>query len=72
MKTLILIAYRNVRLHWRHSFAAILSVVASFYALVIFQGYIEDIKEIYFDGYRHRAMLGDVLIENIDLKTQKA
>lgn len=72
MKTLILIAYRNVRLHWRHSFAAILSVVASFYALVIFQGYMEDIKEIYFDGYRHRAMLGDVLIENVDLKTQKA
>lgn len=72
MKILILIAYRNVRLHWRHSFAAILSVVASFYALVIFQGYMADIKEIYFDGYRHRAMLGDVLIENRDLKTQKA
>lgn len=69
---LLKIAFRNVKLNWRHSLAAILSIVASFFALIIFEGYMKDLSHLYLDSYRHRAMYGDLLIENINLNSPEA
>lgn len=72
MRTMLRIAYRNVRLNWRHSLAAILSITASFFSLVLFEGYMQDIGEVYYDGYRNRGMYGDFIIQNKDLQTPAA
>jgi len=57
------LAARNVRKNWRHSLAAMLSIAAGFIALVLFEGYMSDLKERYRDLVSGRQMLGDVLIE---------
>lgn len=57
------IAFRNVRKNWRHSLSALLSLSASFVSLVLFDGYIDDLKKLYEDSFRHRQMLGDLIIE---------
>ena len=57
------IAYRNVKKNWRHSLSALLSISASFVSLVLFDGYIDDLKSMYEDSFRHRSMLGDLIIE---------
>lgn len=57
------IAFRNVKKNWRHSLSALLSISASFVSLVLFDGYIDDLKQMYEDTFRHRSMLGDLLIE---------
>lgn len=64
MKPLLLIAIRNVTLNWRHSLASLLSITAAFFSLNIFQGYIHDLGNLYFVGYRNRSMYGDLMIEN--------
>lgn len=58
------IAFRNTIKNWRHSLSALLSLSASFVSLVLFDGYISDVKTMYIDNYRNRQMLGDVLVEN--------
>lgn len=58
------IALRNTIKNWRHSLSALLSLSASFVSLVLFDGYIADVKTMYIDNYRNRQMLGDVLVEN--------
>ncbi len=58
------IAFRNVRKNWRHSLSALLSISAAFVSLVLFDGYISDLKNMYDDSFRFRSMLGDVIIEN--------
>lgn len=57
------IAFRNVRKNWRHSLSALLSLSASFVSLVLFDGYIDNLKKLYEDSFRHRQMLGDLIIE---------
>ena len=57
------IAFRNVKKNWRHSLSALLSISASFVSLVLFDGYINDLKLMYEDSFRHRSMLGDLIIE---------
>jgi len=61
------IAFRNTIKNWRHSLSALLSLSASFVALVLFDGYIDDIKQMYADNFKYRQMLGDVIIENKNL-----
>ncbi len=58
------IAIRNSIKNWRHSLSALLSLSASFVSLVIFDGYIDDVKKMYLENYSHRQMLGDLIIEN--------
>lgn len=65
------IAYRNVKKNWRHSVSALLSISASFVSLVLFDGYISDLKGMYVDSFRHRSMLGDVIIENPDIYSRE-
>jgi putative ABC transport system permease protein len=57
------IAFRNVKKNWRHSLSALLSLSASFVSLVLFDGYIADLKAMYADSYAHAQMLGDLIIE---------
>jgi putative ABC transport system permease protein len=72
MKSLLLIAFRNVTLNWRHSLASLLSIAAAFFSLNVFQGYIHDLGDLYYVSYRHRSMFGDLMIENQAAGTPKA
>ena len=66
---LISLAFRNVRVNWRHSLSALLSVVAAFYSIVFFEGYIRDVGDLYYDGYHSRNMFGDFVVENAKAQT---
>ncbi len=63
---LLKIALRNTLKNWRHSVSALLSLSASFVSLVLFDGYMDDIKAMYIDNFSRRQMLGDIVIENKD------
>ncbi|MFN9065637.1 MAG: hypothetical protein ACK5V3_00295, partial [Bdellovibrionales bacterium] len=63
------IAYRNTKKNWRHSLAAIISISAGFLSLVLFQGYIADVNQMYDVGFSNRAMYGHVIIENPEVNT---
>ena len=65
------IAFRNVRKNWRHSLSALLSISASFVSLVLFDGYIGDLKNMYQDSFRHRSMLGDYIIEKPEIHSKE-
>lgn len=67
MTTLFKIALRNVFLHWRQSLAAIISLAAGLIALVMFQGYMKDVAQLYQETFRSRMMYGDVIIEDQNL-----
>lgn len=58
------VAYRNTIRNWRKSSAAIVSIAAGFISLVLFQGYIADVDRMYDVAFTHRAMYGNLLIEN--------
>jgi putative ABC transport system permease protein len=62
MNALLKIATRNVRSHWRHSLAALLSITAAYYSVNIFEGYLRDLGHVYETSYRERSMLGDLII----------
>jgi|GEM_PF-436798 len=64
---LFIIAYRNVKAHWRQSLAALLSIAAAFASIVLFEGYVKDIGFYYDTGHRYRGMFGDILIENVNM-----
>ncbi|QDK39022.1 ABC transporter permease [Bdellovibrio sp. NC01] len=66
---LISLAFRNVMVNWRHSLSALLSVVAAFYSIVFFEGYIRDVGDLYYDGYHSRNMFGDFVVENAKAQT---
>lgn len=57
------IAFRNVKKNWRHSLSALLSLSASFVSLVLFDGYIADLKIMYEDSFLHAQMLGHLIVE---------
>lgn len=65
------IAFRNVKNNWRHSLSALLSISAAFVSLVLFDGYIDDLKSMYQDSFENRSMLGDLIIEKPEIH-QKA
>jgi putative ABC transport system permease protein len=64
LKIFFLIAVKNVRRHWKRSLAAIVSISMGFIALVVFQGYMDNVKTMYYETFRSRFMYGDVMIEN--------
>lgn len=67
-----LIAIRNVKVHWRQSLAAVLSISAAFFAFVLFQGYMLDVERLYLDGYRNRSMYGDLIVQNTQATSGEA
>jgi putative ABC transport system permease protein len=58
------IAFKNTLKNWRHSLSALLALGAAFVSLVMFDGYMANIEQIFKDQFRHVQMLGDVLIDN--------
>lgn len=64
MTTLFKIALRNVFLHWRQSLAAIITLAAGLIALVMFEGYMRDVAQLYQETFRSRMMFGDVIVEH--------
>lgn len=65
------IAFRNVKKNWRHSLSALLSLSASFISLVLFDGYIADLKEMYEDSFYHAQMLGHLIVEKPSLRAKE-
>jgi putative ABC transport system permease protein len=63
MKPLLRMAARNVLKNWRHSLASMLSIAVGVIALGLFEGYMQDLRGLYDDGFSKRGMLGDVVIE---------
>lgn len=63
-RPLVLIAWRNVRRHWRHSLGAALSIVVGFVAIGLFEGYLHDLEAIQRNWYIHRGMMGHVIVEH--------
>jgi putative ABC transport system permease protein len=61
------IAFKNTLKNWRHSLSALLSLAASFISLVIFDGYMANIENLFYTQFRYRQMQGHVLIENKDM-----
>ena len=64
------IAFRNLRRNWRHSLAALLSLTAGFMAICLFEGYIRDLRFQFEDGFLHRGMYGDLVVERHDAAAQ--
>ena len=71
MKYLSRIAFRNVLVNFRHSLAAVLSITAAFFAVVVFEGYISYVSQLYLTSYEYRSMFGDVLVENKFLRSKE-
>lgn len=65
------IAFRNVKKNWRHSLSALLSLSASFVSLVLFDGYIADLKVMYEDSFLHAQMLGHLIVEKPSLRQKE-
>jgi putative ABC transport system permease protein len=66
------IALRNVRVNWRHSLAALISIGCAYFSLVVFQGYINNTQNLYYAAYQHRGMYGDVIIENKNIFSKES
>jgi putative ABC transport system permease protein len=62
-RSIVRIAWRNVRKNWRHSTASLLSIVAGFIAIGMFEGYLQDLMSGQIQTFAERGMYGDILIE---------
>ena len=58
------IALRNVCKNWRHSLSALLSISAGFIALVLFNGYIDDIQNMNISFFQSRNEMGHFFIQD--------
>ena len=65
------IALRNTIKNWRHSVSVLLSLSISFVSLVLFDGYMDDIEKMYTETFKHRQMLGDLVIENSKITSKE-
>ena len=72
MQSLFLIAWRNVLRHYWRSSATILSITIGFLAIMLFEGYMSDLTELFNDVYPRRGMLGDLIVEKVGARTQLA
>jgi len=57
-------AFRNVHANIRASTAALLSVSVAFFSILLFDGYIRNVSDLYLNVHRYRLMYGDILIQN--------
>ncbi len=64
MRSLVIMAFRNVRKNWRHSLAAILTISAALVTQVLFGGYMSYISNLFVVGIRNESMHGDLIIEH--------
>lgn len=61
---LVRIALRNVYKNWRHSLSALLSISAGFVALVLFNGYIDDVETMNISFFQARNEMGHFFIQD--------
>jgi FtsX-like permease family len=55
-------AWKNVLLYRRKSLLAVAAVATCYFALNVFEGYIQGAESIFEDSYSRRSMLGDLII----------
>lgn len=72
MMALLKISWKNVKLHWRHSLASLLSIMAAVISLNVFQGYMLDLENLYYTSYKHRNMYGDLIVVHRLAETAEA
>lgn len=65
-RQMLRLAWRNVLRNWRHSLATLLAIASGFMAVSLFDGFLTDIEDMYFDSYTHRAMMGNLIIQRKD------
>ena len=58
------LAFRNAKKHWRQSLGSMAVVTAVSMGVVLFDGYMSDVKRIYFHFHRYEQMLGELIIEH--------
>lgn len=64
LPTFFKIGFRNVKLHWHHSLAALLSISVGFSSITVFECYTRDIEKVYDSIFSKRGMLGDIVIDS--------
>jgi len=57
------LALRNVLRNWRHSIATILAIASGFMAVSLFDGFINELEYRNLEGYAHRGMFGQLIIQ---------
>lgn len=62
LRVLLKMAVRNVRRGWRHSLAAVATMVVGFVALATFQGYLEELMSSQLRTSWARNMIGEVMV----------
>lgn len=66
------IALRNVLRNWRHSMATILAIASGFMAVSLFDGFLQELNYRNIEGYAHRGMLGQLIIQKKDAQYRLA
>ena len=62
MRLLFLLAYRNVKNHWKQSLAALISITTGFIAFALFDGYLLDLYRGLTELNENIEMRGDLII----------
>jgi len=57
------LAFRNIRLNWRHSLATMLAIMGGFAAVSLFDGFLLALHEYNEEHYVNKGMVGHVIIE---------
>jgi putative ABC transport system permease protein len=71
-RLLLRIAWRNVARHWRHSLAALGTMMVGFLALALFQGYLDELMGSQLRAIYARNMLGEMLVRRPGAGTREA
>lgn len=59
------LAFRNIRLNWRHSLATMLAIMGGFAAVSLFDGFLLALHEYNEEHYVNKGMVGHVIIEKL-------
>src|SRR5262245_22187216 len=63
IRSILRIAWRNLRKNWHHSTAALCSIVAGFCVIGIFEGYMRNLIDGQVETFGERRMYGQLLVE---------
>lgn len=59
----VLLAWKNVRTHFRHHLATACAIAFGFAAISLFDGFLKEVEFRNVDGFTRRGMLGDIVIQ---------
>ena len=60
------LAYRNLKLNYKKNLAALISIVAGFMSINLFEGYMKGAQDIFNENYEYRFTYGDLTIHHSD------